>query len=177
MPKLRYWDEQTQDYVSVAPSQEEFDNYKDSTNIILSETATKEEVIELRSTVEFADVRLLGWVMNKEVIDGIQDAHYEFPFDGDIEEISAMCAKRGANGGVYLRVEKSEDMQTWNSTTTNSVNIKEDSYFDDKSHILFNKSVKKGEVFRVNVEQSGGVQNLTVNVRIKIKNFSGGFFP
>lgn len=177
MAKFKYQDEATGEWLPIAPSQQEFDDYVNSTDASITTKAEQSEIDSLKGSVEFADVRTIVFGVNKEVIDGIQDAHISFPFDGDIEEISAMCAKRGANDGVYLRVEKSEDMQTWNSITTNSVNIKEDSYFDDKSHILFNPNVNKGDIFRVNVEQSGGVHNLTVNVKIKIKNFSGGFFP
>lgn len=177
MSKLKYQNEITGEWESMAPSQQEFDDYALETNSSLLTKATKQDLQQLQGSVEFADVRLMGFVIQKEVVSGIQDAHYKFPFDGEILEMDATCAKAGASD-TYVRVEKSTDMQIWNSITTNSLVISAGEFFDGKSHILFNPNVNKGDIFRVNVEQVGdGMMNLTVNVKIKIRNYSGGFFP
>ena len=176
MAILKHKDEITGEWIEITVSPEEFEAFKIHTDISINNKADKTEIESLKGSVEFADVRLITFIVNNEVMDGVQSAHIPFLFDGDIQEINAYCARRGTKD-TFIRVEKSDNMQLWNSISTNTITIQKGNNFDDKSHILFNKNVKKGDIFRINVEESGGIHNLTVNIKIKIKNFAGIFLP
>lgn len=136
---------------------------------IIDGLLSKEMYKKVDAITENVDTRVIVFIIPQEVLSGIQDPHPRFPFNGTIESISASISHNGSSD-TSIRIEKSSDYQEWNTVTDNPVVIKAREHFDDKAHAITDTEVKKGDIFRLYIPYSGDVQNLTLNVEIKIED-------
>lgn len=136
-------------------------------NELIDGLMSKEDYKKLKAITGNVDTRVIVFIIPQEVLAGIQDPHVEFLFDGEIEGISASVSKPGSSD-TTIRIEKSTDYMAWNNITPTPLKIKAQQYFDDKSFTISDTSVLAGDIFRLYVPLSADIQNLTVNVKIKL---------
>jgi len=128
---------------------------------------SKELFTKLDAITNNVDTRAIVFVIPEEVLSGIQNPHVAFPFDGEIEDIKAFVSI-GGSSPTSIRVEKSNNMVDWRAITSVPVQINTNEYFDNMSHVISDKSVLAGDIFRLYVPFSGDVSNLTLSIKIKL---------
>lgn len=121
------------------------------------------------SITEDVNTRVIVFIVPQDVLAGTQDPHIRFPFKGEIESISASVSKKGSSN-TTIRLEKSIDYAIWDNITSTPIQINTQDYFDNGLHVISDRDVNIGDIFRLNIPFSGDVQNLTLNVNIKIAN-------
>lgn len=130
---------------------------------------SKEKYSKLNAITDNVDTRVIVFIVPQEVLSGLQDPHITFPFNGNIEKISASISHAGSSN-TSIRLEKSTDYIEWKSVTDAPIQINAKEHFDNKNHTILNKKVNRGDIFRLYIPYSGDVKNLTLNVEIKIEN-------
>jgi len=130
---------------------------------------SKEMFKKVNGITSHVDTRVIVFVIPQQVLSGIQDPHITFPFNGEIESVTASISKKGSSD-TAIRIEKSTDYINWQSILNSPLLIKGGEFFDSKSHSITDNSVQVGSIFRLYVPYSSDVQNLTVNIQIKIHN-------
>ncbi|MEK4025527.1 hypothetical protein [Sporosarcina sp. FSL W7-1283] len=122
---------------------------------------------KLDAITENVDTRVVVFIIPQDVLSGIQDPHIAFPFNGVIESVEAFVSKKGS-ADTSIRIEKSTDYEQWSNILGSPLMIKSGSFFDDNSHNIIKNEVKVNDIFRLYIPFSGDVQNLTVNIKIKL---------
>lgn len=129
---------------------------------------SKEHFIKLEDISKQVDVRTIVFIIPQMLMQGVQDAHIVFPFEGVIERISAYVAVTGVEP-TPIDLEVSTNSKNWQKVTDNPVLIPPSSYKDNQAHTLLIEKVKKDSIFRLNIPTfSADVLNLTLSVDIKI---------
>lgn len=114
--------------------------------------------------------RALVFVLPSFLFLGVQPIIARFPFKGEIIGVRVLCGVSG-DTDTEINIQKSRDMVNWSSIMLNNVLIKRNSYFDDGTARVFDKSVQEGDIFRLEVLQQGvNIQNVTLEVMIETKN-------
>lgn len=128
---------------------------------------SKEMFKKVNEVSDNVDIRGGIFFIPQEILSGVQEPHFVSPFKGEIESISASVSKSGSSD-TSIRIEKSTDYLNWSSITPTPILIETHKHFDSKQHAVSNRNVEIGDVFRLYVPYSGDVQNLTLNLMIKI---------
>lgn len=129
---------------------------------------SKEDYSKLYAIQPEVNYKVIVFIAPRALSMGILDVHALFPFDGEIAEVKALCSKAGL-GDTLIYLEKSNDMINWTSVMNNPIRIPFGQHFDIGSHTFSDLNVNTNEVFRLNVSESGDLENLTVEVKIKLK--------
>lgn len=128
---------------------------------------SKEDFVKLKGISSKVDVRGGLFVLPQEVLMGVQDPHFESPFKGKINSITASVAKSGASDTI-INIEKSKDYVNWVNITPNPIQINTNEHFDNKLHSVSDYEVEVGDIFRLNIPTSSDIRNLTLNLMIEI---------
>ncbi len=100
---------------------------------------------------------------------GVQDPHVVFDWDGEIVDIQASISIQGTTP-TPIQIQKSTNFTDWLDITDHPVIIDEDCYLNNQVYTLINSTVKKGDVFRLHIPSfSVDAQNLSVNVKVALK--------
>ena len=127
----------------------------------------KNEILDINDQINIASKKVITFLAFDVIEEGVLSAHIEFPFDGKIVELKAICSAVGVED-TLISIEKSSDMRNWIEVLSDRLVIKQDEFFDNEQYTLIDPIVNKGDIFRVNVEKSGKISNLTVSVGIEI---------
>lgn len=101
------------------------------------------------------------------VVQGPQEPMVRFPYDGELVAIEAFCGMAGETE-TELYVEKSRNAATWHNVLEQRMRMAPFARFDDQSYVLAERTVEKGDVFRVHIYKQGlGLQNVTVQLTIR----------
>jgi len=129
---------------------------------------SKDDYQKLKSfPVELKD-RVLVFVLPSYLGIGVQGVLGRFPFDGEIVSIRAFCGTAGTTD-TLISIEKSTDLINWTLILSNNLRIKAGNNFDDNSCVVQTTDVSQGDIFRINVLQSGeNAKDFTIEIKIKI---------
>lgn len=130
---------------------------------------SKEDYVKLKEITDFVDTRVIVFVVPQQILSGIQDPHIMFPFDGIIENITASVSKKGSSD-TAIRIEKSTDYANWKNVLNSPLFIEGGEFFNSSNFSIVDNSVLKGDIFRLYIPYSGDVENLTLNIQVKIFN-------
>lgn len=131
---------------------------------------SKEDYIKLKEFDDNSHVRVMTFVIPQELLLGVQHPHIIFPFEGEISTVNASVVRSGETETV-VNIEKSTNYADWDRVTSSPVTILPHQNFDDKSYVLSENGVSKGDIFRLNIDKvSEDTTNLTLNIEVNIKN-------
>lgn len=122
---------------------------------------------------DYFKTRVICFVIPNEVEIGTQNIIINFPYDGQIVDITASLGVEGTDS-TEIDIEKiSEDgfvnKETWESILGNRIFIDYGEKVDDRSYSIVNPDVNKNDYFRINVLEAGiGASDLTVLVKVQI---------
>lgn len=139
-------------------------------NEVINGLMSKEHYIKLKEITQFVNEKTMVFIIPKDILQGIQDPHIVFDWDGEITEIKASVSFKGSQP-TPIDIQKSTDFNNWIDITDNPVIIAAESYFDNKAHTLIETKVQKGNIFRLHIPSfSVDAQNLSVNVKIMLND-------
>ena len=126
------------------------------------------EHIKLKEISEDTDVRTIVFICPQDIMQGVQDPHVVFPYDGEILDVKAYVSKTGTEN-TNIEVQKSNNFVNWENITDVPILIPSYTFKDSGIHSLVKTEVLTGDVFRLRVVDFGvDSYNLTVNIKIKI---------
>ncbi|WP_107838617.1 hypothetical protein [Metasolibacillus meyeri] len=129
---------------------------------------SKEHYIKLEEISEKTDYNAIVFICPQEILQGIQDPHNVYPFNGEIIDVQAFVSKKGTLA-TEIDIETSEDWSTWTSILDKPLCIDAENHKDNGTHTITKTKVKANDVFRLNVPSFNiDAFNLTVNIKIKI---------
>ncbi|MGG0667638.1 hypothetical protein ABE073_03825 [Lederbergia citrisecunda] len=128
---------------------------------------SKEDYVKLKEITDHVDTRVIVFFIPQQVLSGVQEPHFPFPFNGEIIDVSASVSKKGSSN-TAIRIEKSTDYTSWQNILNSPLLIQGGEFFDADNHAIADTSVKEGDIFRLYVPYSGDAQNLTLNIKIKV---------
>ncbi|WP_107951035.1 hypothetical protein [Lysinibacillus parviboronicapiens] len=137
---------------------------------LLNGLMSKEHYMKLKGITEFVNEKTIVFIIPKDILEGVQDPHVVFDYEGEIVEVKASVTSKGAQP-TPVKIQKSANFTDWHDITDNPVVIGENHYLDDKTHALTERNVKKGDIFRLTIPSfSVDAQNLSVNVKIVLND-------
>ncbi|MCM3274319.1 hypothetical protein, partial [Paenibacillus elgii] len=105
---------------------------------------------------------------------GVQNYIIQFPFDGQIEKVTAVCTKSGMISPTEIQVEKIDaagfdSNGTWGSIFYQNIIFPSNEY-KGSTPTIKTVQVNKNDYFRINIVQlDSNIKGLTVQLDIKIK--------
>lgn len=138
-------------------------------NEVINGLMSKEQFIKVQNITEFVNEKTIVFIIPKDVLQGIQDPHVVFDWDGEVIDVKALASTKGIQP-TPIQIQKSSNFKDWVDITDSPVIIEANSYFDMKTYKLKHTKVKKGDVFRLYIPSfSVDAQNLSVNVKVAIE--------
>lgn len=130
---------------------------------------SKEQFVKLQNITEFVNEKTIVFIIPKDILQGVQDPHIIFDWDGEIVDIQASISILGSMP-TPIQIQKSSNFIDWLDITVNPVIIDEDRYLNNQVYTLRDSLVRKGDVFRLYIPSfSVDAQNLSVNVKVALK--------
>ncbi|MEC0210251.1 hypothetical protein P4H70_15035 [Paenibacillus ehimensis] len=105
---------------------------------------------------------------------GVQNYTQQFPFDGQVEKVTAICTKSGMLSPTEIQVEKIDESKydpnaQWNSIFYQNI-IFQPNEFKGSIPTLKTSQINKGDYLRINLIQlDNNIKGLTVQLDIKTK--------
>lgn len=138
-------------------------------NEVINGLMSKEHFVKLQNITEFVNEKTIVFIIPKDILQGIQDPHVVFDWDGDILDVKASISTKGLQP-TPIQIQKSSNFKDWLDITDSPIIIDEDSNLNNQAYTLINSTVKKGDVFRLYIPSfSVDAQNLSVNVKVALK--------
>ncbi len=109
---------------------------------LLNGLMSKEHYMKLKGITEFVNEKTIVFIIPKDILEGVQDPHVVFDYEGEIVEVKASVTSKGAQP-TPVKIQKSANFTDWHDITDNPVVIGENHYLDDKTHALTERNVKK----------------------------------
>lgn len=139
-------------------------------NEVINGLMSKEHFVKLQNITEFVNEKTIVFIIPKDILQGIQDPHVVFDWDGEIIDVRASISIKGLQS-TPIQIQKSSNFKDWLDITDSPIIIDEDSYFNNQAYTLINSTVKKGDVFRLYIPSfSVDAQNLSVNVKVVLND-------
>lgn len=113
--------------------------------------------------------KVIVFVVPHNIMEGVQNPHIKFPFDGNIVSIEGSVSNVGGSDTV-INIEKSVDYSDWVVVTEKPVVIEANNHFSNDDYVVSDPEVKAGDVFRLNVLNPSNASNLSVNIKIQLSN-------
>ncbi len=150
-------------------------------NEVMDGLLSKEDFVKIKDISNEVDVRTVVFVIPQDIMEGVQDPHIMFPYDGEILEIVAYVSSVGVND-TPIEVQYSTDFENWSMVTDSPIVINAGNHKDNGLHNIeistideetdeeiVTNFISNGTVFRLNVPTfSVDALNLQVNMKIKI---------
>ncbi|QPA55694.1 hypothetical protein [Lysinibacillus sphaericus] len=138
-------------------------------NEVINGLMSKEQFVKVKNITEFVNEKTMVFIIPKDILQGVQDPHVVFDWDGEIVDIQASISIQGTTP-TPIQIQKSTNFTDWLDITDHPVIIDEDCYLNNQVYTLINSTVKKGDVFRLHIPSfSVDAQNLSVNVKVALK--------
>lgn len=123
-----------------------------------------------------ANTKILVFVLPKIMNEGVQNIVMQFPYEGTITEVSAVCAKASTQGDTEIGIEKCPvDLyaggQGWVSVLNSPIVIKEGKLSSENADIsLFSDTeVNSHDYYRINIPSLGeDSEGFTIQMVVKI---------
>lgn len=129
---------------------------------------SKEQFVKVEDISEEVDYRTIVFICPREILQGVQDPHIVFPYDGEITEVNAYVSQTGGTL-TPIRIESSQDFIMWNPVLNSDITINANEYKDNGLATVLNNTVLKNDVFRLYIPTFDVESyNLTLNIKIKI---------
>ncbi|MDD1502587.1 hypothetical protein PVA17_07375 [Lysinibacillus sp. CNPSo 3705] len=139
-------------------------------NEVINGLMSKEQYIKLKGITKFVNEKTIVFIIPKDILQGIQDPHVVFDWNGEITEIKASVSSKGSQP-TPIQIQKSANFNDWVDITDNPVMIVADNYLDNKAHTLTETKIQKGDIFRLHIPSfSVDAQNLSVNIKIMLND-------
>lgn len=139
-------------------------------NEVMNGLMSKEHYIKLKGITKFVNEKTIVFIIPKDILQGIQDPHVVFDWNGEIAEIKASVSSKGSQP-TPIQIQKSANFNDWIDITDNPVIITADNYLDNKAYTLTKTKVQKGDIFRLHIPSfSVDAQNLSVNIKILLND-------
>ncbi|KOY83018.1 hypothetical protein I6G82_11420 [Lysinibacillus macroides] len=137
---------------------------------IINGLMSKEQFTKVKNITEFVNEKTIVFIIPKDILQGVQDPHIVFEWDGEIVEIKACVSTTGLQP-TPIHVQKSTNFTDWFDITDSPIIIAEEKHYDNQTFLVTNVQVKKGDVFRLYIPSFLiDAQNLSVNIKILLND-------
>lgn len=127
------------------------------------------EHLKLKSFPSTLNERVIVIYLDGVLEFGVQQQIIPFLYDGELVSVNAVCKVSG-DTETFINIEKSRNFMDWTGILDKKLHFKALEYADDKTATFKTKTVNKGDMFRVNVEDLGiNVQSMSVYLVIRTK--------
>lgn len=127
---------------------------------------SKEDFTKLKKISPQVNQKTIVFVLPQEVLEGVQDPHVVFPYKGEIYDLQVTVSKKGFDTSL-IQIEKSTDFETWVSITNTEIELEENKYIAEQEQLSIIE-VSENDIFRVNVIESKGIENMSINININL---------
>ncbi|RRJ66407.1 hypothetical protein EHV15_28405 [Paenibacillus oralis] len=127
------------------------------------------EHLKLKSFPSTLNERVIVIYLDGVLEFGVQQQIIPFLYDGELLSVNAVCKVSG-DTETFINIEKSRNFMDWTGVLDKKLHFKALEYADDKTATIKTKTVNKGDMFRVNVEDLGiNVQSMSIYLVIRTK--------
>ncbi|MGZ7444951.1 hypothetical protein [Paenibacillus sp. TH7-28] len=127
------------------------------------------EHLKLKSFPSTLNERVIVIYLDGVLEFGVQQQIIPFLYDGELLSVNAVCKVSG-DTETLINIEKSRNFMDWTGVLDKKLHFKALEYADDKTATIKTKTVNKGDMFRVNVEDLGiNVQSMSIYLVIRTK--------
>lgn len=126
----------------------------------------KEDYIKLKKISPQANQKTIVFVLPEEILEGIQKPHVVFPFKGEIYDLQVTVSNKGFDTSL-IQIEKSTDFENWVSITNTEIELEQNKYIAEQEALSI-VEVSENDIFRVNIIESHGIENMSINININL---------